>query len=146
MFIGGCAGSTTCGVKIFRYQVVVETIRVQLGVLLRPHGVFVAHYNGRPIPEQVTNAVLSFLFLFIVVFGVLALLLMALGLDFVTAFSGAAAAIANVGPGLGEIIGPSGTFAPLPASAKWLLCVGMLLGRLEILTVLVLLTPSFWRA
>ncbi len=145
MFIGGCAGSTTCGIKIFRFQVLYTTARVQMRRLLQPHGVFIPHYNNKPIPESVSNAVLSFTFLFVLIFALLALALMALGLDFVTSASGAATAIANVGPGLGPVIGPQGTFAPLPDAAKWLLSAGMLLGRLELLTVLVLLTPRFWR-
>ncbi len=146
MFIGGCAGSTSCGVKIFRFQVLAETARVQMGQLLQPHGVFVPHYNARPIPDTVIEAVMSFFSLFALVYALLALALTALGLDFVTAISGAATAIANVGPGLGDIIGPSGTFQPLPDSAKWVLSAGMLLGRLELFTVLVLFTPQFWRA
>jgi trk system potassium uptake protein TrkH len=145
MFIGGCAGSTSCGIKVFRYQVVGSTALTQLRQLLRPHGVFAAHYNGKPIPDSVTNAVLSFVFLFVLVFGLLALALMLIGLDFVTALSGAASAIANVGPGLGPVIGPMGTYASLPDLAKWLLAGGMLLGRLELFTVLVLFTPGFWR-
>ena len=87
-----------------------------------------------------------FFFLFILAFGLLTLVLAAIGLDFVTSVSGAATAIANVGPALGDIIGPAGTFTALPDSAKWVLSVGMLLGRLELLTVLVLFTPGFWRA
>ena len=98
-----------------------------------------------PIPEGVSGAVMGFFFLFIVSFAILAGALGALGLDFVTAVSGAATAIANVGPGLGDVIGPAGTFAPLPNEAKWLLCAGMILGRLELFTVLVLLVPRFWR-
>jgi trk system potassium uptake protein TrkH len=145
MFIGGCAGSTSCGIKVFRYQVVGATALTQLRRLLRPHGVFVSHYNGKPIPGHVSDAVLSFIFLFVIVFGLLALALMVIGLDFVTALSGAASAIANVGPGLGPVIGPTGTYAPLPDAAKWMLAAGMLLGRLELFTVLVLFTPSFWR-
>ena len=146
MFIGGCAGSTSCGVKVFRFQVMYETARVQMSRLLQPHGVFVPHYNQRPIPDSVIDAVMSFIFLFALVFGVLALALTALGLDFMTSISGAATAIANVGPGLGDVIGPAGTFQPLPDSAKWVLSAGMLLGRLELFTVLVLFTPRFWRA
>ncbi|HJM51256.1 MAG TPA: TrkH family potassium uptake protein [Alphaproteobacteria bacterium] len=145
MFIGGCAGSTSCGIKIFRYQVLHQAAKVQIGRLWRPHGVFVAYYNRKPIPESVIEAVMTFFFLFALVFAALTLALTALGLDFVTSVSGAATAIANVGPALGDTIGPSGTFASLPAAAKWVLSLGMLLGRLELLTVLVLLTPGFWR-
>ncbi|MFQ5774003.1 MAG: TrkH family potassium uptake protein [Kiloniellaceae bacterium] len=145
MFIGGCAGSTTCGIKIFRFQVLYATAVAQLKRLLQPHGVFFPYYNKRPIPELVAESVMAFFFLFIASFALLAIGLGLFGLDFVTAVSGAATAISNVGPGLGDIIGPSGTFKTLPDGAKWLLSAGMLLGRLELFTVLVLLTPSFWR-
>ncbi|MEQ8440351.1 MAG: TrkH family potassium uptake protein [Alphaproteobacteria bacterium] len=145
MFIGGCAGSTSCGIKVFRFQVLYATARVQLRRLLRPHGVFIAYYNRKPIPESVEESVMSFFFLFMMLFALLACGLGMLGLDFITATSGAATAIANVGPGLGRQIGPAGNFALLPDAAKWLLSLGMLLGRLEIFTVLVLLAPSFWR-
>lgn len=145
MFVGGCAGSTTCGIKIFRFQVLHANAQVQLKRLMRPHGVFIPYYNGRPIPESVSDAVMGFFFLYILCFAALAVALALLGLDFITAMSGAATAISNVGPGLGPVIGPSGTFDPLPDSAKWLLSFGMLLGRLELFTVLVLITPYFWR-
>ncbi|MEX1306438.1 MAG: TrkH family potassium uptake protein [Rhodovibrionaceae bacterium] len=145
MFIGGCAGSTTCGIKIFRFQVLYATARTQLLRLLHPSGVFIAYYNRKPIPESAAMSVMSFFFLFILSFGILAIALGFLGLDFTTAVSGAATAICNVGPGLGDIIGPAGNFQSLPDAAKWLLCIGMLLGRLELFTVLVLFAPSFWR-
>ena len=145
MFVGGCAGSTTCGIKIFRFQVLYATAQVQLARLLRPHGVFIPYYNRKPIPETVSEAVMGFFFLYILCFGLVAMALAAMGLDFITAFSGAATAISNVGPGLGPIIGPAGNFDPLPEAAKWLLCFAMLLGRLELFTVLVLITPTFWR-
>jgi len=145
MFIGGCAGSTSCGIKIFRFQVLYAAARTQMGRLLQPHGVFVANFNRRPIPDSVMDSVMSFFFLFALSFAVLAVALSLLGLDFLTAVSGAGTAIANVGPGLGDVIGPSGTFAPLPDLAKWLLAAGMLLGRLELLTVMVLFSRTFWR-
>ena len=145
MFIGGCAGSTTCGIKVFRFQVLYATAQAQLRRLVQPHGVFVPHFNRRPIDQDVASSVMSFFFLFVASFGALALALGALGLDFITAVSGAATAICNVGPALGETIGPSGNFAPLPDAAKWVLAAGMLLGRLELFTILVLFTPSFWR-
>ena len=146
MFIGGCAGSTSCSVKVFRYQILYQALIVQMVRLMRPHGVAVPQYNGRPIPESVTDSVFAFFFLFLLLFALLAFGLAALGLDFVTAISSAATAIANVGPGLGDVVGPSGTFASIPDAGKWLMAAGMLLGRLEIFTVLVLLSPSFWRA
>lgn len=145
MFLGGCAGSTTCGLKVFRVQVLFETARNQLKRLLQPHGVFLSYYNGRPIPAGVSESVMSFFFLFISCFGLLAIGLAATGLDFLTATSAAATAISNVGPGLGPIVGPAGNFSSLTDTAKWLLSFGMLLGRLELFTILVLLAPSFWR-
>lgn len=146
MFIGGCAGSTSCGIKIFRFRVMFENARVQIQELIRPNSVLVPRFNGRPIESHVTDAVMSYFFLFAMVFGVLAFLLTLTGLDMTTALSGAATAVANVGPGLGDIIGPSGNFQPLPDTAKWLLSAGMLLGRLELFTVLVLFTRRFWVA
>jgi trk system potassium uptake protein TrkH len=145
MFIGGCAGSTTCGIKIFRFQVVYAEARVQIRRLMQPHGVFIPYYNHRPIPDQVAQSVMGFFFVYTLSFALLALALGLMGLDFVTAVSGAATAISNVGPGLGPIIGPSGTFTSLPDEAKWLLSFGMLLGRLELFTVLVMFAPSFWK-
>ncbi|RED46166.1 TrkH family potassium uptake protein [Aestuariispira insulae] len=145
MFVGGCAGSTTCGIKIFRFQVLFETARVQLKSLLQPHGVFIAYYNRRPIPESVSESVMAFFFMFAISFAVLAAALGALGLDFITATSAAATAIANVGPGLGPQVGPAGNFAQLSDPAKWVMSAGMLLGRLEIFTVIILFTATFWR-
>lgn len=145
MFIGGCAGSTTCAIKIFRFQVLFSTLRVQVRRLLQPHGVFIAYFNRKPIPEGVPESVMSFFFAYLTIFALLAMALGMMGLDFVTATSGAATAISNVGPGLGPEIGPAGNFANLPDGAKWLLAMGMLLGRLEIFTVLVLLSPRFWK-
>ena len=145
MFIGGCAGSTTCGIKVFRFQVLFQTARMQFRRLLQPHGVFIAYYNGKPIPETVAESVMSFFFLFVTLFVLLALALGLIGLDFITATSGAATAISNVGPGLGPIIGPVGNFSTLPDAAKWVLAFGMLIGRLEIFTVLILLSPRFWK-
>ena len=145
MFIGGCAGSTTCGIKIFRFQVLYAAARTQIHQLLQPHGVFIPYYNRRPISEEVIISVLSFFFMWFLSFTLLALALGMLGLDFLTAFSSAATAIANVGPALGPIVGPSGNFQSLPDAAKWLLAGGMLLGRLELFTVIVLFSRSFWR-
>ncbi len=145
MFIGGCAGSTTCGVKIFRLQVLASTIKVQVSRLLRPHGVVLAYYNKRPVADSVMDAVMGFFYLYILCFVILAVFLGMTGLDFQTALSGAATAISNVGPGLGETIGPAGHFGELPMAAKWAMCFGMLLGRLELFTVLVMLHPGFWR-
>jgi trk system potassium uptake protein TrkH len=145
MFIGGCTGSTTCGIKIFRFQVLQAAADTQFRHLYQPHGVFVPYYNGRPIPGDVVHSVLSFFFVFGVCFAILAVGLGMLGLDMVTAISSAATAICNVGPALGAIAGPAGTFQQFPDAAKWLLSAGMLLGRLELFTILILFSPSFWR-
>ena len=146
MFVGGCAGSTTCGIKMFRLQVLASTIKVQLARLLRPHAVVLAYYNRRPVPDTVLDAVMGFFYLYILCFVLMAMLLGLTGLDFHTALSGAATAISNVGPGLGDMIGPAGSFADLSDPAKWIMCFGMLLGRLELFTVLVVLNPLFWRS
>jgi len=145
MFIGGCAGSTTCGIKVFRIQVLYAAARTQIHHLLQPHGVFIPYYNRQPISDDVITSVLSFFFMWFFSFCLLALGLGFLGLDFLSAFSSAATAIANVGPALGPTVGPAGTFQDLPDAAKWLLSAGMLLGRLELFTVIVLFTRSFWR-
>lgn len=145
MFVGGCAGSTTCAIKIFRFQILYETARVQIKRLLQPHGVFIPYFNHRPIQAGVPEAVMGFFFLYLLSSAFLTMALGLMGLDLVTALTGAVTAISNVGPGLGATIGPAGNFAPLPDAAKWLLAFGMLLGRLELYTVLVLLIPRFWR-
>ena len=146
MFIGGCAGSTSCSIKIFRFRVMFENARIQITRLLSPNRVILPKYNGRPIETSVIDAVMTFFLFFVLIYGVLAILLSLTGVDLITALSGAASAIANVGPGLGDVIGPAGTFEPLPDSAKWILCAGMLLGRLELFTMLVLFTRRFWQA
>ena len=145
MVVGGCAGSTTCGIKIFRFQVLYAVTNIQFKKLLHPHGVFIPHYGSKPIPEGVPSAVMSFFFMYALCFALLAMALSFVGLDFLTAMSGAATGISNVGPALGDIIGPAGNFQPLPDSAKWILSAGMLLGRLELFTVLVMFSPNFWR-
>ena len=145
MFIGGCAGSTSCGLKIFRLQVIFENVKVHINRIIFPNGVFVARYNDRSLPDHVSASVLSFLFLFILCFAILSVALNLTGLDNLTAISAAASAMANVGPGLGQMVGPEGTYQQLSDIAKWLLSFGMLLGRLELFTVLVMFTPAFWR-
>lgn len=143
--VGGCAGSTACSVKIFRYQLLFASIRAQIAKIHSPHGMFTPRYDGRPVSDDVISSVMAFFVLFIVTIGVLAVLLGATGLDFVTSVSGAATAIANVGPGLGDVIGPSGNFSTLNDPAKWMLAAGMLIGRLELLVVFTILTVKFWR-
>jgi trk system potassium uptake protein TrkH len=144
-FIGGCSGSTSGGLKVFRFQVAFTLLRGGLRQLVHPRAVINQKYNGHNLDEEIVRSILTFSFFFTITIGVIALGLALLGLDPITSLSGAATAVCNVGPGLGPSIGPAGNFATLPDAAKWLLAFGMLLGRLEIITVLVLLTPGFWR-
>ncbi len=144
-FVGGCAGSTACGIKVFRFQVLFANARVELNKMLYPSGVFIPYYNKRKISDEVVTSVLSYFYIFSICFVVLTLALDLLGLDFITAISSAATAMSNVGPGLGDIVGPSGTFESLPGAAKWLLAFGMLVGRMEVFTVMVLFSRQFWR-
>ena len=145
MLVGGCAGSTTCGIKIFRLQILYQTAKIQIFKLLNPHGVSVAKYNKIPVSESITSSVMGYFFMFIVSYVLITLILSFLGNDFLTSLSGAATSLANVGPGLGNVIGPSKTFAGLSDITKWVLIIGMLTGRLELLSVIIILTPSFWR-
>ncbi len=144
-FIGGCTGSTSGGIKILRFQVLRQVYSAYMSRLIYPHSVRTTQFGDTTISTDVAVGVLVFTLSFLVITGLVGLLLTSLGLDLDTAMSGAATAIANVGPGLGSIIGPSGTFAPLPDTAKWVLAFSMLLGRLEFFTVLVLFTPGYWR-
>ena len=145
MFIGGCAGSTTCGVKIFRIQILYLFILNQLKKIIYPKGVFLIKYDQNSVDEKFIASIISFIFFYFVIFFILAALLSLTGLDFITALSGAATSISNVGPGLGPIIGPNGDFSSLPDISKWVLSVGMILGRLELFAILVLFLPSFWK-
>ena len=147
MFVGGCAGSTSCGIKIFRFQVLFEMVRQQVRRFLHPNGVFIPKYNGNPMQESVFSSVMGFLFLFLFSFAAISFLLgLYSDIDTVTALSATASAIANVGPGIGDTVGPAGNFQTLPDGAKWLLSLAMLMGRLELYTILVFLVPDFWRA
>ena len=145
MFVGGCAGSTTCGIKIFRFQILGYFVLNQIKKLVYPHGVFSIEYNNEKIDNTFMYSIISFIFLYFFIFFILAALLSLNGLDFVTAISGSASAISNVGPGLGYVIGPNGNFSDLPNLSKLGLSLGMLLGRLELFAVLVLFFPSFWK-
>jgi trk system potassium uptake protein TrkH len=143
--IGGCAGSTSCSVKIFRYQLLIASLRAQVRKIHTPHGIFIPRYEGRAVADDVLSSVMAFFMLFMVSLAVLAVLLALTGLDMITSISGAATALANVGPGLGPEIGPAGNFATLNDGAKWLLILGMLIGRLELMSVYILFTIGFWR-
>ena len=145
MFIGGCAGSTTCGIKIFRIQILYLFIVNQLKKIIYPKGVFLIKYDKNTVDDKFMASIISFIFLYFVIFFLITAFLSLSGLDFVTAISGAATSISNVGPGLGSTIGPNANFSNLPQVSKWILSLGMILGRLELFAILVLFLPSFWR-
>ncbi len=145
-FVGGCSGSAAGGIKIFRLEVLFAAAGIHLRRLLHPRGVFAIELDRRRVTEAVVRSVLSFVMLYLISVAILALALAATGLDATTSLSGAVAALGNIGPGLGHVIGPAGSYHNLPAAAKWLLTIGMVVGRLELATVIALLTPSFWRA
>ena len=145
MFIGGCAGSTTCGIKIFRIQILYSFVINNLKKIIYPKGIFVLKYDRNPIDNKFISSIISFIYMYLVIFFLLTALLSLTGLDFITSISGAATSISNVGPGLGSVIGPNGDFSSLPDVSKWILSVGMILGRLELFAILVLFLPSFWR-
>ncbi|EKO3475214.1 TrkH family potassium uptake protein [Vibrio fluvialis] len=145
MMVGACSGSTSGGIKIFRFQICFALLNKQMMKLIHPSGVFVQRYNQRPVNEDIVRSVVAFGLTFIITIIAIAGSLSAMGLDPITSISGAITAVANVGPGMGSVIGPTGNFASLPDSAKWILSFGMLMGRLEILTILVLFFPAFWR-
>ena len=146
MFIGGCAGSTACGIKIFRLQMLLIFLKNQIKKLISPNSVIITKYNNQKISDNFINSVIIFIFTFLFIFMIIAMLLSISGLDFITSISGAASSISNVGPGLGDLIGPNGNYKDIPDISKWILSAGMLLGRLELFAVLVLFFPSFWRS
>ena len=145
MFIGGCAGSTACGIKIFRVQILFRFIINQLKKIIYPRGIFIIKYENNNVDDKFLASIISFIYLYIIIFFIITALLSLTGLDFVTSISGAATSISNVGPGLGSMIGPNGNFSELPEISKWILSLGMILGRLELFAILTLLLPSFWR-
>jgi trk system potassium uptake protein TrkH len=144
-YLGSCTGSTAGGIKTMRLQIIGLHGAALLKKMVYPHGTFTISYKGQPLSPGIVQSVMVFLFIYVSANVLLTLLLTLCGLDFETAISGAATAIANVGPGIGDIIGPAGNFSTLPDTAKILLSIGMILGRLELMTVLVLFHPSFWR-
>jgi len=145
MFIGGCAGSTACGIKIFRVQILYLFLVNQLKKIIYPRGIFVIKYDSNNVDDKFMSSIISFIYLYIIIFFFITALLSLSGLDFVTSISAAATSISNVGPGLGTIIGPNGNFSQLPDFSKWVLSFGMILGRLELFAILVLFLPSFWQ-
>ena len=144
MFIGGCAGSTACGIKIFRVQILYLFLKNQLKKIIYPRGIFIIKYDNNNVNEKFMASIIAFIYLYIIIFFIITAMLSLSGLDFTTSISGAATSISNVGPGLGELIGPNGNFSQLPDFSKWILSFGMILGRLELFAILVLFLPSFW--
>lgn len=143
--IGGCTGSTAGGFKVFRCQISYEAAKSQIKHLIHPHAILRPRFNGKPLSEDAISSVMAFTILFAFTFLVVTTILSLCGLDFITSVSGAATSLSNVGPGLGNLIGPAGNFAGLSDTATWTLSFAMLLGRLELFTILVLFVPSFWR-
>lgn len=145
MFIGGCTGSTSGAMKVMRFEILGKLGALAMRRLVHRRRVFRIVYQGKPVSEDVIMSVTVFCFVYFLSFAALTAALAATGLDFITSLSGAAQALGNIGPGLGEIIGPAGNFKSLSDPAKWLLATGMILGRLEFMAVLVLFTRRFWR-
>jgi trk system potassium uptake protein TrkH len=145
MMVCGCSGSTSGGPKVFRYQLLLSAISSEVGRLHSPSLVHTPRYQGVAISDEVLDSVIAYFMMFLLTFGVGAVLLSLVGLDPVTAISGAVACLSNVGPGLGPVVGPVGSFASLPDAAKWICSVLMLVGRLELLTVYVIFSTGFWR-
>tara|TARA_Y100000590_G_scaffold194481_1_gene220965 strand:+ start:542 stop:1990 length:1449 start_codon:yes stop_codon:yes gene_type:complete len=145
MFIGGCAGSTTGGIKIFRFQILFRGVRLQIKKLTQPHAVFLMKFNKKTVTENAYTSVISFFFIYVLLFILSSVILSFLKIDFLTALSASASAISNVGPGIGEIIGPNGDYSKIHEVGKWVLALTMLIGRLEIFTILVLFSKNFWK-
>ena len=145
MFIGGCAGSTTGGLKVFRFQILFKYVVLHFKKMLKPHIVLAAQFNGKTVHDSTYESVMTFFFLYIITFAISALMLSFSGMDFLTCISASASAISNVGPGLGEVIGPEGNYSSLTNYSKIVLILTMFLGRLEMLTIFILFIPSFWK-
>ncbi len=145
LFVGGCTGSTSGGIKVFRFIILAGAALQQIRHLVHPHRVLPSNYNGQAISEDVVRSVLSFFVFYMMAFALISIAVAAFGIDLVSAMSAVAQALGNVGPGLTDAIGPIGNYGAMPDGVKWLLSLAMLLGRLELLTVLVLLSPTYWR-
>ncbi len=145
MFLGGCAGSAACGLKMFRIEIAARAILAHTQRMTQPNRLAPVRYAGRVVDNETLQSVMVFVSLYLATFLVTAALLGLTGVDAMTAISGAATSVSNVGPGLGSVIGPAGTFQSLPDAAKWICSAAMLLGRLEFVAVFVVLSPRFWR-
>jgi trk system potassium uptake protein TrkH len=145
MLMGGCTGSTAGGVKMFRLYVLLEALKAQVQRQIYPSGVFNVHYNRQPVPQAIVAAVVTYAFAYLATFSLLALALSLTGLGFEESLGASATSLGGVGPGLGPRFGPCCTFASVSDTAKWLLVLGMLAGRLEILLLVLPFTRAFWR-
>ena len=146
MFIGGCSGSTSGGIKIFRFQLLFMMLQESIVRAVHPRAMIRRYYNGRRVDDSIVLSAVTFVFIMLASLVVITLLLAFSGLDLMTSLTGAATALMNVGPGLGDTIGPADNFSSLPDSSKWILSVGMLLGRLEFMTIILVLTPTYWKS
>lgn len=144
MFLGGCAGSTGGGIKHLRIMILLRHVKMELLRILHPQGIITCRVGGKPLPRDAIASVTAFFILYISVFALATLAMTCLGADIVSAFSGVAATLGNVGPGLGSL-GPMDNYSGLPALGKWVLSLCMLLGRLELYTVIMLVFPATWR-
>ena len=143
-FLGACSGSTSGGIKAYRFLILFELLANGVRRLVYPNTIHPVRYGDRSVPDDMQRAVVLFISSFMVIWMIGTILLAATGLDIITALTGALAMITNVGPGLGPVIGPLGNYSGVPETAKWILSLLMLLGRLEILAVLVIFSPAFW--
>ena len=145
MLIGGCSGSSSCGLKVFRIQILLRSSITLIKKIIQPRGIFIPTYNSSEISEEILNSVTGYFFLYLLIFGLLTLLLSFDGHDLITSLSGSAASLANVGPGLSEMIGPAGNYSFMSSFSKFFLSIGMLVGRLELFPLLILFSPELWK-
>ena len=145
MLIGGCSGSSSCGLKVFRIQILLRSSTTLIKKIIQPRGIFIPTYNSSEISEEILNSVTGYFFLYLLIFGLLTLLMSFDGHDLITSLSASAASLANVGPGLSEMIGPSGNYSFMSSFSKFFLAIGMLVGRLELFPLLILFSPELWK-
>ncbi len=144
MFFGASAGSTSGGVKIVRHVILLKNTYIELKKQIHQSGVFTLRFNNSKIPENVVFNILAFMMLYVVIFCVGSIIMTLLGVDFMTAIGSVAASLGNVGPGIGSV-GPDATYSSIPIAGKWFLSLLMFIGRLELFTFLMILTPVFWK-
>jgi trk system potassium uptake protein TrkH len=144
MFVGGCSGSTGGGVKVIRLVTLMKQSIIEMKYLLHPRGIFTLTLGGKIVKKDIVYAVSGFFFLYIMLLLVVSFVVATSGEDVTTSFTTALATLGNIGPGFGDV-GPTKNYAFYPLYVKWVLCAAMLVGRLELYTVLILFTPQFWK-